>query len=211
MTDVQELLESVRTGLGDPTTWASPVEFPNSLALCALNSAYSLRAHSTSGENVIARYRAHRPSADSDTGPDLIEAMDDASGPEAFARDVLNNNSKLPGTNRVRTVGIHEALTRLKAVDVTTTSQLRTKAEETTVKRAWLSVSGLGKLSWSYLLMNAGVENRTKPDVIVQRYLTEVLGDRIEASRAQELLVAVAGELNVTPRRLDRAIWLHGR
>ena len=141
-----------------------------------------------------------------------MEAMDRVGGPEAFAQRVLNNASPLPGTRRVRTIGIHEALTRLTAIGVTTTSQLRAEAHETSTRRAWLSVSGLGKLSWAYLLMNAGVEDLTKPDVIVQRYLTGALGrDRIDPGRAQELLVAVAEELNVTPRRLDRAIWLRGR
>ena len=212
MGDVIKVLDAVTADLGAPATWGMPVEFPDSLALCALNAAYSLRAHSTSGANVIARYRAHRESADSDSGPDLIGAMDDAGGPEACARDVLRNNSKLPGTDQVRTVGIHKALTRLSAVDVATTSQLRSSADDPAVTRAWLSAPGLGKLSLSYLLMNSGVENRTKPDVIVQRYLSGVLGvERVETNRAEELLVAAAKELNVTPRRLDRAIWLHGR
>jgi hypothetical protein len=81
MTDLQILLKAIEEDLGDPIGWSDPVEFRGSLALCALNSAYSLRATSNSVKRVIARYRAVRPTADTDSGPDLIRAMDDASGP----------------------------------------------------------------------------------------------------------------------------------
>lgn len=55
MTDVHILLKAIAKDLGDPIGWSAPVEFRDSLALCALNSAYSLRATSTSVKRVIAR------------------------------------------------------------------------------------------------------------------------------------------------------------
>lgn len=213
MTELDLLVKALAADLGDPSNWGAPVEFRDSLALCALNSAYSLQRKSVVVARLLARYRALRPSADTDSGLDLIQAMDDAGGPETFARDVLNNNSPLPGTRRLRTVGIYEALTRLAAPDVAvaTAAQLRDAAEDPAAKKAWQSVSGLGPMSWSYLLMNAGVENEIKPDVMVQRYLTRVLGedDKISAGRARRLLVDAAGTLGVKPRALDRAVWLH--
>lgn len=45
MAHLQTFLQAVETDLGEPSGWGSLVEFPDSLALCALNSAYSLRAH----------------------------------------------------------------------------------------------------------------------------------------------------------------------
>jgi len=112
------LLKAIAQDLGDPTGWCAPVEFRGSLALCALNSADSLRATSISVKRVIARYRAVRPTADTDSGPDLISVLDDAGGPRDFARDILRNDSKLPGTSRPRTEGIYEGLTRFAALDV---------------------------------------------------------------------------------------------
>lgn len=213
MGELRSLQAAISTDLGDPSEWDAPVEFPNSLALCALNSVYSLRSHSTAGQRVLARYRAFRPSADTDSGPDLIEAMDSAGGPEAFARDVLQNDSKLPGTNRLRTVGIHEALTRLAApeIRVTTAAQLRAAAEDKRAEQAWRSVSGLGPLSWSFFLMNAGVNHQSKPDVMVQRYISRALKatNSLTADKAKQLIESAAAELQVTPRALDRAIWLH--
>lgn len=191
------------------------MEFPASLALCALNSAYSLRGSTPAAKNVLSRYRRLRPSADTDSGPDLLRVMDDSGGPEQFASEVLQNRSKLPGTDRVRTVGIYEALTRLAALDppVRTAEELRRVVGDGigTAEKAWRSVSGLGELSWSYLVMNAGVDTETKPDVMVRRYLVRALQrDRdIDPERARDLLVAVARRRGLSVRALDRAIWLH--
>ena len=213
MDDLQSLQAAISTNLGDPSEWDAPVEFPDSLALCALNSVYSLRSHSTAGQRVLARYRACSSSADTDTGPDLIAAMDGAGGPEAFARAVLQNDSKLPGTNRLRTIGIHEALTRLAApeIGVTTTAQLRAAADDKRAEKAWRSVSGLGPLSWSCFLMDAGSNHQSKPDVMVQRYISRAIDSRrtLTADEARQLIESAAADLQVTPRALDRAIWMH--
>lgn len=215
MTDLDLLVTAIAKDFGDPSDWRAPVQFYDSLALCALNSAYSLRASSAAATNILARYRALRPMADTDSGPDLIEAIDNAGGPVNFARDVLRNESKLPGTNRVRPEGIHEGLSLLAALDtpVTTTEHLRTAATDgsTSAKTAWLSVNGFGTLAWSYLIMNAGVTTETKPDVMVQRYLVRVLGNdhKLDTVRTRELLQLAAAKLAVEPRDLDRAIWIH--
>lgn len=215
MTDLQRVLTAIAEDLGDPVSWGAPVEFRDSLALCALNSAYSLRATSAAGANVLTRYRAARPTADTDSGPDLVSAMDEADGPEGFARDVLRNDSKLPGTTRLRTEGLYEALTRLASLDtpVTTSAHLRATVVHgnDTAEKAWLSVKGFGPLSWSYLLMNAGVRTETKPDVMVHRYLARALGTghTVTPTGARQLLERAAAALAVEPRALDRAIWLH--
>lgn len=215
MTELDLLLKAIAEDLGDPSGWSAPVEFPGSLALCALNSAYSLRGSSAAATNVLARYRAFRPTAETDSGADLMKAIDSAGGPADFARGILHNESKLPGTNRVRPEGIHEGLSRLAAMEtpVITTEHLRTAVADgnASVKAAWLSVKGFGALAWSYLIMNAGVSTETKPDVMVRRYLARVLGDgnNLTPARTRQLLQLAAAELNVEPRDLDRAIWLH--
>lgn len=104
MTELDLLVQAIAEDLDDPSDWGAPVEFRDSLALCALNSAYSLRGSSAAATNVLARYRAFRPTADTDSGPDLLKAMDSAGCPADFARDILRNESKLPGTNRLRGV-----------------------------------------------------------------------------------------------------------
>jgi hypothetical protein len=215
MTELELLVKAIAEDLGDPSDWSAPVEFRDSLALCALNSAYSLRANSAAATKVLARYRSFRPTADTDGGLDLMKAMDSAGGPADFARNILCNESKLPGTNRLRPEGIYEGLSRLATLDtaVTSTEHLRTAATNgsNSAKAAWISVKGFGPLAWSYLIMNAGVSTETKPDVMVQRYLVRVLGDQdgLTPARTRQLLQLAATKLSVEPRDLDRAIWLH--
>ena len=74
--DVELVVEAARSQLGAPETWGAPVEFLDSLALCALNSTFSLWNNSPAVRAVLARYRALRPTADTDSGPDLLRAMD---------------------------------------------------------------------------------------------------------------------------------------
>ncbi|WP_146070893.1 hypothetical protein [Arthrobacter sp. B1805] len=213
MTDLDLLVKSITEDLGDPSGWSAPVEFRDSLALCALNSAYSLNGNSAAASNVIAQYRAFRPTADTDSGPDLIEAMDSAGGPIDFATNILRNKRPLAGSNRVRPEGIYEGLSLFAALDtaVTTTEHLRTAVADgnAAVEKAWLSVKGFGDLAWSYLIMNAGVGTETKPDVMIQRYLARALGEAKAPGpdQTRQLLQLAAAELSVEPRNLDRAIW----
>lgn len=208
-------MQAITEALGDSSEWGAPVEFRDSLALCALNSAFSLRGSSAAATNVLARYRKFRPPADTDSGPDLLKAMDSAGGPADFACDILRNESKLPGTNRLRPEGIYEGLSGLAELDtnVTNAEHLRAVAadEKSSAKAAWLSVKGFGALAWSYLIMNAGVTIEAKPDVMVQRYLAPVLGpdNKLNPARTRQLLQLAAAKHGVEPRDLDRAIWLH--
>lgn len=213
MAKLDLLLKSIEEDLGDPSVWIAPVEFRDSLALCALNSAYSLRATSAAATKVLARYRGARPTADTDSGVDLMKAMDGAGGPAEFARVILRNESKLPGTNRLRPEGIYEGLARLAALNppISTTEHLRATATDrrAPARTEWLSVKGFGPLAWSYMIMNAGVSTETKPDVMVQRYLARALGEdrRPTPAETRQLLHLAAMELAVEPRDLDRAIW----
>ncbi|WP_130014787.1 hypothetical protein [Serinicoccus sediminis] len=213
MSRQSNLVTSILRDLGDPCGWPEPVEFRGSLALCTLNSVYTLRATSTSAINVLNRYRDLRACSATDSGPDLLESMKDAGGPEPFAVDVLRNESKLPGTTRLRTVGVYEALTKFSApeIAVTTAGGLRVSSDLSAARRAWLSVTGLGKQSWSYLLMNAGVETETKVDVMLKRYVGRAARENLEDKEREvrRLVRDASTTLNVHPRRLDRAIWWH--
>ena len=198
-----------------PAGWAHPVEFRDSLALCALHSVFSLRAAPGTATGVVARYRVFRPTADTDGGPDLLRVMEDAGGPARFAREVLVTESKLPGTVRVRTMGIHEGLSRLAALDVpvTTAAHLRALTAVTSgpARRAWLSVRGFGPLAWSSLLVDAGPGSGSRPGAPVQRYLTRVLDKDAGTTPvwAWQVLESAARELAVKPGALGRAIWFH--
>src|SRR5690625_3848429 len=94
---LQRVLALIEQELDTPSTWGAPVEMRDSLALCALNSAHSLRASSASVINVLRRYRAHRAAAgadpETDSGTDLLRVMDAAGGPRMFALDILDTRA----------------------------------------------------------------------------------------------------------------------
>lgn len=212
-THLEKVLAAIRSDLGDPATWGAPVEMQDSLALCALNSAYSLQNTSASVRNVLRRYREHRIDAgadpSTDSGPDLISAMDAAGGARAFATEILETRAAFPKTGRLRSEAIYDALAGLADLGVTTTQQLLDRANESAAERAWCSVKGLGQQSWAYLLMNAGESTRTKPDTMVRRFLARATGAPFDAVEATRLVTEAAAALGVEVRNLDRAIWLH--
>lgn len=214
--EIALLVKAVREELGDPEGWGVPVEYPDSLALCALNSVYSLNGRSRAGGNVVRRYQQWRRDSganpETDSGPELLALMDAAGGPRAFALEVLNARRPLARSPRLRTEGIHDGLRSLQALSILTAEDLRRThgAQREVVRRAWMAVPGLGKRSWFYLLMNAGVEDEAKIDVMLSRYIARALGSPARShAYARELLNAVAEELGVKLRSLDRAIWLH--
>ncbi|MFE5777511.1 hypothetical protein [Brachybacterium sp. NPDC056505] len=214
MTDelLPRVLDAVRTELGDPSTWGAPVQMRDSLALCALNAVHTLQAGTPSVRRVLQRYRDHRIAAgadpEADSGPDLLAVIDAAGGPEGFSRDVIANQSKLPGTMRLRAEGIYEGLRNLEGLGITTAEHLREHAHDPEAKRAWTRVKGLGSQSWDYVRMNAGVEDVTKPDEMVRRFLYRAVAADVSPTRARQLVIAAAAELGVSARALDRAMWL---
>lgn len=205
------VVEVARSQLGAPETWGAPVEFLDSLALCALNSTFSLRNTSPAVRAVLVRYRTQRPMADTDSGPDLLRVMDEAGGPEVFAANVLQSEKCLPGTKRLCTVGIYEGLENLRAIGVTTAADLREVAGDRETKRAWMRVKGIGTMGWLYLIMNAGVSSETKPDVRVESFVSRAVGSetRVGPARTSQAVREAAAVLGVEVRALDRAIWLH--
>lgn len=209
---LEKVLDAIRADLGDPCAWGAPVEIRGSLALCALNSGYSLRATSASVRNVLRRYRVHRLQAGADpahdSGPDLLQAMDAVGGPRVFSLEVLKTGAAFPKTGRLRAEAIYDAVTGLANLGVATGPQLLEASADRATRWAWQSVKGLGSQSWTYLLMNAGDRNQTKPDTMVQRFLNRATGSTVSENEATRLVNAAAEALGVDIRALDRAIWL---
>ena len=63
-------------------------------------------------------------------------------------------------------------------------------------------------VTYNYLLMLAGLPS-VKPDRMILRFLTEVLGKDLELTneRAVELVTQTAHRVGVNPRSLDHIIW----
>jgi len=93
-------------------------------------------------------------------------------------------------------------------------------ADEATLKAAerdFRAIKGQGTgVSWKYLSMLAGDDDKVKPDRMVVRYVEAALGrEGVSPEEAAELLVAAAAVLpethgypsTLTARQLDSAVW----
>lgn len=67
--DVMVLVTACETDLGDPSLWFTPGGYPDSLALCIIDSIYSTGARYSSVVNVLKRYRNYRPNKEATQTP----------------------------------------------------------------------------------------------------------------------------------------------
>jgi len=190
--------------------------YRDSLALCAIDSVYSLAARYGSAQNARDRYMSTRRDAGAQPGVDslrdLVSAIDEAGGPAVAAESLFSNRQVAPGTRRRKAEALYGAAHRLMRSDigVVTAANLRARAAEAgeldMVRRAWVAEPGLGYASWRYLLMLAGV-----PGVKIDRMITRYVGATIGSSRSkvliEEAFAAAAESLAVGVHELDNAIW----
>ena len=128
---------------------------------------------------------------------------------------------RLFGGSRSRTAGqlkadvCVEAARRLQALPVTYIPDLRERAEDAEVRRAWTGVHGLGWVTWQYFCSLAGIDH-FKPDVMLMRFVAEALGRYVSPAETDALLSRVFEELQpsyprLTKRALDHTICLFER
>lgn len=91
--DVARVEAQIRSTLGEPSTWPSPVMLP-SVVQCVLNSIYSTGNRSETVVKILDTYRERRRAAGADPdedGPDeLLAEIRSCGGPEGFAGVVGN-------------------------------------------------------------------------------------------------------------------------
>ena len=214
--DVDAVVKLVRETLGDSSAWEEPAGYPDSLALCAIDSVYSLQSRYSAVVRVLDHYRAYRREQGGnpyrDGAPELLAVIEELGGPAAVADGLFRNRAKAPGTKggRLKSEALAEAVGRLRDIGVETAADFRT-ADKSQAWRAW-QVKGLGAVSWDYLLMLSGAQG-VKADTMVRRFVTEAVGESglVSMDRAERAVKAAAERFGLTQRTLDHAIWLYQR
>lgn len=214
MTDDAEAVRDLAVReLGLPETWTEPSGYHSSLALCAIDAVFSLRANYAGVVNVLDRYRALRRSQGADpyqdSGLDLLGVVDMAGGPDAAAETIFTRNVA-PGTKVLKVVALQRAVAALKGVGVTTAADLRDASPATlsAACTAWLATPGLGEVSWDYLLMLVG-QDGVKADTMLRRFVTRAVGatQQVTVERARAAVREAANLLGVSQNVLDHRIW----
>ena len=212
-TDVDSLVTYCRDSLGDKTLWITPDGYPNSLALCLIDSIYSTGSHYSSVVNVVNRYRATR--GHNDGASALLESISAAGGPREWARTVAGNmkpaNTKEGAPLKAEVIQSAAELMVAHGVDTVEglVAAVRDNPRSNPIHDAWKKLPSQGSgVTYSYLLLLAGLPS-VKPDRMVRRFLQQALGVDAELTtdHAIELIMAAAGKLEVSPRTLDHVIW----
>lgn len=207
-----------KRNLGDPDLWFAPDGYPNSLALCIVDSIYSTGAHYSSVINVVRRYRDDRQDrggdASTDGASELAGNIDARGGPDAWAIAIGNRRptSTSPGAP-LKADAIYRLANNLVDAGTDTAEAFRSavangRADE--LKSLWRSTPGQRSgITWEYALMLLGVPG-VKADRMVVRYVARALErPTLDMSpvEAAELVRGVAERNDWNVIRTDHAIW----
>lgn len=216
--DAEKLTGACRVIFGDPATWITADGYPNSLALCIIDSLWSTGPSYGAVQNVVARYSAHRQRDGYDAGQDgtdeLLRVLKDVGGSAGFADLVRNHNRAYArSTAPLKAEVVNQAALALDGLGITTMKDLRElyEADEnlTDLKKVWLRLpSQSSGVTFNYLLILAGYPS-VKPDRMIIRFVEKHAGltREITPMEAADLIKQVAKLYPVAANRLDHVIW----
>lgn len=213
--EVESLVAAIRLL---PEPGKEPDGYPGSLALCVLDSIYSLGIRYEQVENLVARYRENREEEGSDAGldtpQDLINVIDRVGGPAEFAEYVNNRTRTSSSGGVLKAEAVMQAAQMLVKSEIESPSQLHecAKTERMEVIEArWCKVRGQSSgISWDYFQILAGLGG-VKADRMIIRFCERVLDRQVSSSGAHDLIVAASGALAEEPSEVDYKIWCSER
>jgi hypothetical protein len=192
------------------------------LSQCVLSAIYSLGSTSTAELNVVHNYTEwanlvppNRPGRQTFLRIDQQQPLDtfisqiEQLGSHDFAKDVLHN---LKPTGPLFGILNSECCLLFAKVLVQYGVQyfqdLSNVVGVPVFEKEVRKINGLrsGK-GLAYFYMMAGQEQYIKVDRHVERFLAETVGHKMSNKAAQELVVAVAAQIGLTPREVDNMIW----
>lgn len=216
--DVEKLAGACRSELGPQSDWFRPAGYPDSLALCIIDSIQSTGVRYNSVINVVNRYRDLRgEAADVDGVPELLATFEDFGGPDAWAAAVGNRNksSTKPGA-ALKAKVIHQVAQTLGQAGIHTASQFREHGEHRDgnadrrhgLKKLWTSAEAQRSgITFEYALMLAGLPG-VKSDRMVLRFVEAATGrSDLTPTTCATLVRDAADQLGVDATALDHAIW----
>jgi hypothetical protein len=196
----------------------APTGYPDGLALCIVDSIWSMGVRYGAVENVLREYRTwldprQRSLADRRSATELVTDIETAGGPAAFA-DLVKNHGRTSTRNGVlKSEAVYEAAIALSRLGVTTTSRLREVFAEPEVEEAWRRVHGQRSgISWHYLRILAGIED-IKADRMICRFVATASGQSAVAPAAAYRAMHDAYDIPraenpaLTLRAIDNAAW----
>lgn len=217
-TQVKLIAGACERDLGDPALWFEPGGYPDSLALCIIDSIYSTGAHYSSVLNVVKRYCTYRSEQGGDAYTDgldeLRNSFEELGGPDSWASQIGNRRpvSTAKGAP-LKAEAIAHVIKSFEALGIKSADDLRAARDgggNSAAKKAWLSAPGQKSgITWEYALMLAGVP-RVKADRMVIRFVSRAIGreaSQVSPTEAALWVEQVAALRAWDVRHLDHVIW----
>lgn len=219
--DIDKLTATCRELFGDETRWIEAEGYPNSLALCIMDSIWSTGPTYQSVRNVVSRYSVYRSTKGADANTDgtqeLLETFETIGGSEAFA-DVVKNHKPAhthPGAPLKAEI-VRQTAVALRDIGITTMADVRAEYTNdehlTRIKKVWLDLpSQSSGVTFNYFVILAGYQS-VKPDRMVYRFIETHTGltlQKIGIAQATDLIRRVADGYPTQVRKLDHIIWRH--
>ena len=211
--EISTLVEYCETHLGDPQLWTTPEGYPNSLALCIIDSIYSTGSQYSSVVNVIERCKTS-PGAHEGAFA-LARSIREVGSARNWASSIAHNLKPAhtkPGAPLKAEI-IEQAANVMTEHNIDTVPDFVAHVSDdpvgNKVHRAWKRLpSQSSGVTYNYLLILAGIPS-VKPDRMVLRFLAQALGEDAELNvqRAVELMTQTAKRMNVDARALDHIAW----
>lgn len=199
--------------LGDPAEWTTPDGYPNSLALCVMDSVWSIGIHYSSVRKVVARYCASREAqganANNDGLRELTAHIEAAGGVDAWRSAVGTRHLTSSRGGIFKTNAVEQVSEAMLAHGLNSTADVRGAHPDAldAAETAWKQVRGQRSgISWRYMLMLTGAPE-VKPDRMICRFLERGIGHYPSMGEAVALVTAAAVGLDVPIRTLDHRIW----
>jgi hypothetical protein len=206
--------------LGDPAEWKMPDGYKNSLALCVMDSIWSIGIKYQTVVRVLDRYLEQRGFGGirdaqkcADGPSDFLEWVKGLNAHEKAADEVslrLKNGNKTSSAHNavLKSEAVIQACQILQSMNVESTFDLISRIDE--VKPHWLyEVPGQRSgISWRYLLMLSGSPG-VKPDRMVLRFLERIGVDAsiVTAEDFVEIIVQKINLPHINATAVDHRIW----
>lgn len=211
--EINTLVKYCEAHLGDPQLWWTPDGYPDSLALCIIDSIYSTGSHYSSVVKVVERYISACSESAGARAP--AQSIQKSGGARQWASSIAH--SLKPAHTRsgapLKAEIINQAADLMIKFKIDTVpdlvAQIAGQLTENDVHREWERLpSQSSGVTYNYLLILAGFPS-VKPDRMIFRFLATALGEEAEldADRAVALMTRTAQVMKVDPRALDHIAW----
>lgn len=217
--DVDLIVDRIMSDVA-PGRFIAPPGYAH-LSLALIDAIYSIQSHYSAVKRVVAAYCTETQTScdplSNCGGPDFSEhgldhLLQKAGSLEGAAlADLLFAGSRSRSAGHLKADLCIAAASRLQAASVTRVEDLRPRAGEDEVRRAWTGVHGLGWVTWQYFCSLVGIDH-FKPDVMLMRFVTSTLQRNVGPAETDALLSSAFDRLlpfqpGLSKRTLDHSIW----